>query len=173
MTLSVGDTFAGYRIVAVLHVTPSDAVYLVAHPTAPADEILRVYSPSVEVDVYTDDRIYGEFRQEMSAAEYLLVDGLAAIHRVGRTDGRTWMTSAAAQGSRRERCWPNAVRCPSQTWSGSRRRLPSHSTRCIGTRSFTATSGHTASIWTIARTHHGQHLPASTIHVACRHPPPM
>lgn len=98
MTLSVGDTFAGYRIVAVLHVTPSDAVYLVAHPTAPADEILRVYSPSVEVDVYTDDRIYGEFRQEMSAAEYLLVDGLAAIHRVGRTDGRTWMTSAAAQG---------------------------------------------------------------------------
>ena len=98
MTLSVGDTFAGYRIVAVLHVTPSDAVYLVAHPTAPADEILRVHSPSVEVDVYTDDRIYGEFRQEMSAAEYLLVDGLAAIHRVGRTDGRTWMTSAAAQG---------------------------------------------------------------------------
>ena len=60
MTLSVGDTFAGYRIVAVLHVTPSDAVYLVAHPTAPADEILRVYSPSVEVDVYTDDRIYGD-----------------------------------------------------------------------------------------------------------------
>lgn len=112
-------------------------------------------------------------RQEMSAAEYLLVDGLAAIHRVGRTDGRTWMTSAAAQGK------------PSRTVLAERGPLPIADVvriaqtvavtldTLIGTRSFTATSGHTASIWTIARTHHGQHLPASTIHVACRHPPPM
>lgn len=98
MTLSVGDAFAGFHIVAVLEVSRRDAVYLAAGPTQPSEEILRVYSPTVEVDVYTDDEAYSRFRREMIAASDVRIDNLATIHRIGRTDGRTWVTSAAAQG---------------------------------------------------------------------------
>jgi serine/threonine protein kinase, bacterial len=95
MPLSVGDEFAGYRIVRLLGSGGMGEVYLVEHPRLPKRNALKILSAAVSGDASFRER----FTREADLAATLWHEHIVGVHDRGEHDGQLWITMDFVDGA--------------------------------------------------------------------------
>lgn len=95
MAVSIGDTFAGYRVLGLLGSGGMGEVYLVQHPRLPRREALKVLRPDVSQDPSFRER----FTREADLASGLRHPHIVGIHDRGEHDGQLWIAMDYIEGA--------------------------------------------------------------------------
>lgn len=95
MSLTIGDTFAGYRVLRLLGSGGMGEVYLVQHPRLPRQEALKV----LRADVSTDESFRDRFIREADLASGLRHPHIVGIHDRGEYDGQLWIAMDYIEGT--------------------------------------------------------------------------
>lgn len=95
MSLRIGETFAGYRVLRLLGVGGMGEVYLVEHPRLPRQEALKVLRPDISSDPSFRDR----FIREADLAAGLRHPHIVGIHDRGDHEGRLWIAMDYIDGT--------------------------------------------------------------------------
>ncbi len=95
MPLTIGDTFAGYRVLRQLGSGGMGEVYLVQHPRLPRQEALKVLRPEFSQDESFRER----FIREADLASGLRHPHIVGIHDRGEHDGLLWIAMDYVEGS--------------------------------------------------------------------------
>ncbi|AGB21669.1 protein kinase family protein [Mycobacterium sp. JS623] len=95
MSLQIGETFAGYRILRLLGSGGMGEVYLVQHPRLPRHDALKVLRPDVSSDTSFRER----FIREAELAAGLRHPHIIAIHDRGEQDGQLWIAMDYIDGT--------------------------------------------------------------------------
>lgn len=95
MPLTVGDTFAGYRVLQLLGFGGMGEVYLVQHPRLPRQEALKVLRP----DFSQDQSFRERFIREADLASRLRHPNIVGIHDRGEHDGQLWIAMDYIDGT--------------------------------------------------------------------------
>jgi serine/threonine protein kinase len=95
MSLRIGETFAGYRVLRLLGAGGMGEVYLVQHPRLPRHEALKVLRPDVSSDTSFRER----FNREADLAAGLRHPHIVGIHDRGEHDGQLWIAMDYIDGS--------------------------------------------------------------------------
>lgn len=95
MSLTIGDTFAGYRVLRLLGSGGMGEVYLVQHPRLPRQEALKVLRREFSQDESFRDR----FIREADLASGLRHPHIVGIHDRGEHDGLLWIAMDYIEGT--------------------------------------------------------------------------
>src|SRR5687768_1540810 len=95
MPLTIGDTFAGYRVLRALGSGGMGEVYLVDHPRLPRKEALKVLRPQFSQDESFRER----FIREADLASGLRHPHIVGIHDRGEHDGQLWIAMDYIEGA--------------------------------------------------------------------------
>lgn len=95
MPLTIGDTFAGYRVLRLLGSGGMGEVYLVQHPRLPRQEALKVLRPEFSQDESFRDR----FIREADLASGLRHPHIVGIHDRGEYNGQLWIAMDHIDGA--------------------------------------------------------------------------
>lgn len=95
MSLTIGDTFAGYRVLRLLGSGGMGQVYLVQHPRLPRQEALKVLRP----DISRDPSFRERFTREADLAAGLRHPHIVGIHDRGEHDGQLWIAMDYIDGT--------------------------------------------------------------------------
>lgn len=95
MSLRIGETFAGYRVMRVLGTGGMGEVYLVQHPRLPRQEALKVLRP----DVSSDPAFRERFIREADLAAGLRHPHIVGVHDRGEHDGQLWISMDYIDGT--------------------------------------------------------------------------
>jgi serine/threonine-protein kinase len=88
VSLSSGQTFAGFSVVRLLGRGGMGEVYLVRHPRLPRQEALKLLSADLAADADYRDR----FHREADLAANLWHPHLVGLHDRGESEGRLWIS---------------------------------------------------------------------------------
>jgi serine/threonine protein kinase len=94
MLLSVGETFAGYRIVDVVGSGGMGEVYLAQHPRLPRRDALKI----LRTDTSADPDYRSRFEREADFASTLWHPNIVGLHDRGEADGHLWITMDFVDG---------------------------------------------------------------------------
>lgn len=95
MPLTIGDTFAAYRVLRLLGSGGMGEVYLVQHPRLPRQEALKVLRPEFSQDPSFRER----FIREADLASALRHPHIVGIHDRGEHDGQLWIAMDYVDGA--------------------------------------------------------------------------
>jgi serine/threonine-protein kinase len=95
MSLRIGETFAGYRVLRLLGSGGMGDVYLVQHPHLPRHDALKVLRPDVSSDSSFRDR----FIREADLAASLRHPHIVGVHDRGEHDGQLWIAMEYIDGT--------------------------------------------------------------------------
>ncbi len=95
MPLTIGDTFAGYRLLRQLGSGGMGEVYVVQHPRLPRQEALKVLRPEFSQDESFRER----FIREADLASGLRHPHIVGIHDRGERDGQLWIAMDYIEGT--------------------------------------------------------------------------
>lgn len=95
MSLRIGDTFAGYRVLRLLGSGGMGEVYLVQHPRLPRQEALKILRP----DFSQDSAFRERFIREADLASGLRHPHIVGIHDRGEHDGQLWIAMDYIEGA--------------------------------------------------------------------------
>lgn len=95
MSLQIGETFAGYRILRLLGSGGMGEVYLVQHPRLPRREALKVLRPDVSLDASFRER----FIREADLAAGLRHPHIVSLHDRGEHEGQLWIAMDYIDGT--------------------------------------------------------------------------
>lgn len=95
MPLTIGDTFAGYRVLRLLGSGGMGEVYLVQHPRLPRQEALKV----LRADFSQDESFRERFIREADLASGLRHPHIVGIHDRGEYDGQLWIAMDYIDGA--------------------------------------------------------------------------
>lgn len=95
VSLSPGESFAGFRVIKSLGAGGMGHVYLVEHPRLPRREALKVLS----AEFTANDEFRQRFLQEAELAAALWHPNLVTIHDRGEADERLWISMDYVEGS--------------------------------------------------------------------------
>src|SRR5215212_7105596 len=95
MSLQIGETFAGYRIVRKLGAGGMGEVYLAQHPRLPRRDALKVLPASVSSDAEYRER----FEREADIAATLWHPHIVGVHDRGDFDGQLWISMDYVEGT--------------------------------------------------------------------------
>jgi serine/threonine protein kinase len=95
MSLTVGDTFAGYRIVELIGAGGMGQVYLVEHPRLPRYDALKV----LPADLTADQSYRARFEREANIAATLSHPNIVGIYDRGEVDGQFWIAMEFVEGT--------------------------------------------------------------------------
>ncbi|GAA2567278.1 serine/threonine-protein kinase [Mycolicibacterium diernhoferi] len=95
MPLTIGDTFAGYRVLRLLGSGGMGEVYSVQHPRLPRQEALKVLRPEFSQDESFRER----FTREADLASGLRHPHIVGIHDRGEHDGLLWIAMDYIEGT--------------------------------------------------------------------------
>ncbi len=93
--LSVGSTFAGYRIERLLGVGGMGVVYLARSPELPRSDALKVLSPELS----RDQDFRARFVREADLAAVLDHPNIVSVHRRGEFQGHLWIAMQFVDGT--------------------------------------------------------------------------
>ena len=94
MPLSMGATFAGFRIVRLLGSGGMGEVYLVEHPRLPRHNALKV----LLADVSADPDYRARFDREADLASKLWHPHIVSVHDRGEYQGQLWISMDYVDG---------------------------------------------------------------------------
>ncbi|TRW81253.1 protein kinase [Mycolicibacterium sp. 018/SC-01/001] len=94
MPLTIGETFAGYRVLRLLGSGGMGEVYLVQHPRLPRQEALKV----LRSDISSDESFRERFLREADLAAGLRHPSIVSIHDRGEHDGQLWIAMDYIEG---------------------------------------------------------------------------
>ncbi|QNJ91197.1 serine/threonine protein kinase [Mycolicibacterium fluoranthenivorans] len=95
MPLTIGDNFAGYRVLRLLGSGGMGEVYLVQHPRLPRQEALKVLRP----DISSDSSFRERFIREADLAAGLRHPHIVGIHDRGEHDSQLWIAMDYIDGT--------------------------------------------------------------------------
>ena len=95
MSLSVGSTFAGYRIERLLGSGGMGEVYLAQHPRLPRRDALKILRP----DLSADPEFRMRFLREAAIAAALTHPNIVTVHDTGESDGQLWIATEYIDGT--------------------------------------------------------------------------
>lgn len=95
MPLTIGYTFAGYRVLRLLGSGGMGEVYLVQHPRLPRQEALKV----LRSDISSDASFRERFTREADLAAGLRHPHIVGIHDRGECDRQLWITMDHIDGT--------------------------------------------------------------------------
>lgn len=95
MSLSAGQTFAGYAILQRLGSGAMGEVYLVEHPRLPRRDALKVLAEQVSTDPTYRER----FNREAQNAATLSHPNIVAVYDRGEHEGQLWISMAYVEGT--------------------------------------------------------------------------
>jgi serine/threonine-protein kinase len=95
MSLRIGETFAGYRILRLLGAGGMGEVYLAQHPRLPRHDALKILGP----DVSSDSSFRERFIREADLAAGLRHPHIVGIHDRGEHDGQLWIAMDYIDGT--------------------------------------------------------------------------
>lgn len=95
MPLTIGDTFAGYRVLRLLGSGGMGEVYLVQHPRLPRQEALKV----LRREFSQDESFRERFIREADLASGLRHPHIVGIHDRGEHDGQLWIAMDYIDGT--------------------------------------------------------------------------
>lgn len=95
MSLSAGQTFAGYAILQRLGSGAMGEVYLVEHPRLPRRDALKVLAEQVSRDPTYRER----FNREAQNAATLSHPNIVAVYDRGEYEGQLWISMAYVEGT--------------------------------------------------------------------------
>ncbi|KUI17408.1 hypothetical protein AU191_08865 [Mycolicibacterium acapulense] len=95
MSLSVGETFAEYRVLRLLGSGGMGEVYLVQHPRLPRQEALKVLRP----DISSDPPFRERFIREADLAAGLRHPHIVGIHDRGEHESQLWIAMDYINGT--------------------------------------------------------------------------
>lgn len=95
VSLTSGESFAGFRVIRSLGAGGMGEVFLVEHPRLPRREALKVLS----ADFTTNEEYRQRFLQEAELAAALWHPNLVTIHDRGEAEGRLWISMDFVDGS--------------------------------------------------------------------------
>lgn len=87
MSLRIGETFAGYRVLRLLGSGGMGEVYLVQHPRLPRHEARKV----LRQDLSSDPSFRERFIREADLASGLRHPHIVGVHDRGEHDGQLWI----------------------------------------------------------------------------------
>lgn len=94
VSLTSGESFAGFRVIRSLGAGGMGEVYLVEHPRLPRREALKVLS----ADFTTNEEFRQRFLREAELAAALWHPNLVTIHDRGEAEGRLWISMDFVDG---------------------------------------------------------------------------
>ncbi|MGO9351063.1 MAG: APA family fibronectin-binding glycoprotein [Mycobacterium sp.] len=94
MSVTVGETFAGYTILRLLGSGGMGEVYLAQHPRLPRKDALKVLS----ADVCADADYRARFAREADLASTLWHPNIVSVHDRGEDDGQLWLSMDYVEG---------------------------------------------------------------------------
>src|SRR6478735_11473550 len=95
MTLRIGETFAGYRILRLLGSGGMGEVYLVQHPRLPRHDALKV----LRTDISNDTSFRERFIREADLAAGLRHPHIVGVHDRGDHKGQLWIAMDYIDGT--------------------------------------------------------------------------
>jgi serine/threonine-protein kinase len=95
MPLTVGETFAGFRIVRWLGAGGMGEVYLAEHPRLPRRDALKI----LPADVSADAEYRARFNREADLASKLRHPHIVSVHDRGEHDGQLWISMDYVDGT--------------------------------------------------------------------------
>ncbi|WP_082977494.1 serine/threonine-protein kinase [Mycolicibacter heraklionensis] len=95
MSLTIGETFAEYRILRLLGSGGMGEVYLARHPRLPREDALKVLRPDVSSDTSFRER----FIREADLAAGLRHPHIVGVHDRGEHDGQLWIAMDFIDGT--------------------------------------------------------------------------
>lgn len=95
MSLGIGETVAGYRILRLIGSGGMGEVYLVQHPRLPRQDVLKVLRPDISSDASFRDR----FIREADLAAGLRHPHIVGVLDRGEHDGRMWIAMDYIEGT--------------------------------------------------------------------------
>ena len=95
MSLTPGQTFAGYTILQLLGSGAMGEVYLAEHPRLPRRDALKVLAQ----DVSTDPTYRERFNREAQNAATLSHPNIVAVYDRGEHEGQLWISMAYIEGT--------------------------------------------------------------------------
>lgn len=95
MSLTIGDTFAGYRVLRLLGSGGMGEVYLVQHPRLPRQEALKV----LRREFSQDESFRARFIREADLASGLRHPHVVGIHDRGEHGGQLWIAMDYVDGA--------------------------------------------------------------------------
>lgn len=95
MPLSIGENFAGYRVLRLLGFGGMGEVYLVQHPRLPRQDALKILRPEFSRDASFRAR----FIREADLAAGLRHPHIVGIHDRGEHDGQLWIAMDYIEGA--------------------------------------------------------------------------
>ncbi|MCT7372638.1 serine/threonine-protein kinase [Mycolicibacterium llatzerense] len=95
MSLRIGETFAGYRILKLIGSGGMGEVYLVEHPRLPRQDVLKALRPDVSTDASFRDR----FIREADLAAGLRHPHIVGVQDRGEHDGQMWIAMDYIEGT--------------------------------------------------------------------------
>lgn len=94
MSLRIGETFAGYRVLRLLGSGGMGEVYLVQHPRLPRQDALKVLRPDLSADASFRER----FIREADLAAGLRHPHIVGVQDRGEHNGRMWIAMDYVDG---------------------------------------------------------------------------
>jgi serine/threonine protein kinase, bacterial len=94
VSVTVGDTFAGYTILRMLGSGGMGEVYLAQHPRLPRRDALKVLS----ADVSADPDYRARFNREADLVSKLWHPHIVGVHDRGEEDGQLWISMDFVDG---------------------------------------------------------------------------
>ncbi|MGC5248989.1 protein kinase domain-containing protein [Gordonia sp. DT219] len=94
MALTVGQEFAGYRIIRVLGAGGMGEVYLARHPRLPRRDALKV----LPANLSSDEAFRRRFTREADLAAGLDHPNVVDVYDRGESDGQLWITMRYVEG---------------------------------------------------------------------------
>ncbi|QZH65016.1 serine/threonine-protein kinase [Mycolicibacterium farcinogenes] len=95
MPLTIGDTFAGYRVLRLLGSGGMGEVYVVQHPRLPRQEALK----ALRAEFSQDESFRERFIREADLASGLRHPHIVGIHDRGEHDGQLWIAMEYIDGT--------------------------------------------------------------------------
>lgn len=94
MSLTVGETFAGYRIIGRVDSGESGQVFLAEHPQSGRRDALYV----LPAELSADARYRTHFAEQADLAAALSHPNVPTVYERGESDGRLWMSAELVEG---------------------------------------------------------------------------
>ncbi|MDA4109729.1 serine/threonine-protein kinase PknH/PknJ [Mycolicibacterium holsaticum] len=95
MSLAIGETFAGYKILRLLGSGGMGEVYLVQHPRLPRQEALKILRPDLSIDASFRER----FIREADLSSGLRHANIVGVHDRGDYEGQLWIAMDYIDGN--------------------------------------------------------------------------
>ncbi len=95
MSVTVGETFAGYTILRLLGSGGMAEVYLAQHPRLPRRDALKVMSEAITADTGFRER----FHREADLAATLWHPHIVGVHDCGEFEGHLWISMDYVEGT--------------------------------------------------------------------------